>query len=501
MRPNHLNIFISLVCMVVGLSACSSSNDDNNAATTFQDSNLSANNGISSIGTITGFGSIFVNGIQFETDNSSFRVDDEVQFDESTLAVGMKVKIKGTINADGATGTATSIIYDDDVEGPIDAGSLKMLNADAKAFTVLGLSVIANATRTVYDNGISFDTLAEGKKIEVSGYFDGSQIIASRLEKQSDQDDEYELKGFIANYDAGNTVTLRLQNGASAGPYTISSTAQLDIPLDPTDLFVELKLKEQSGGSLLVTSIEADDADMLDEGDNEVSIRGALQADGNNGFLINGIAVQMGNNTKYKPTTLQNNLTTGRQIKIEGVMQNGVLIAQKIETEQGDIKFQASVEGVSTENEKNGRITVCLCNYMLNFQADNSTQFEDTSSFDLNDDGSFNLSELSATGFVKVEAYESDFGQLFATSIQRMDAGKDTRLEARISSFVADTSVTFSLAGVDYTYHVYADTSYKINQAPSDAASFFAALSNNSIVKVKDVNPADGTAEELILEE
>ena len=246
MRFKCLNIFMSLVIAVIGLTACGSSNDDNSAPTIINNSNLTGVGGISSIGTITGFGSIFVNGIEFETDSSSFHVDDEEKFDDSALAVGMKVKVTGTIDANGTTGKATSVFYDDDVEGPIDTGSLTTVNADTKTFTILGLAVSAHASRTVYDNGASFDTLAESQKIEVSGYFDGNQIVASRIEKQSDQDDEYELKGTVANYVAGNAVTLTLQNGASAGPYTISATAQLDIPIDPTGLFVELKFKETS---------------------------------------------------------------------------------------------------------------------------------------------------------------------------------------------------------------------------------------------------------------
>ncbi len=502
-KSNGLIFFLSLAVMAVALSGCGGSSNNSNPANVINDSNtgnVTNNNNVSSIGTITGFGSIFVNGIEFDTTNASFRIDDQDQFDDSALAVGMKVKVTGTINSNGTTGTATSVFYDDDVEGPIDIGSLSSLDAVRKTFTILGLPVSVHASQTVYDNGASFNTLAEGQKMEVSGYFDGSRIVASRIAKQIDQDDEYELKGTVASYVAGNSVALTLQNGAAAGPYTISATALLEFPVDPTGLFVELKLKDQGGGNLLVINIETDDADLVDDNDNEVSIRGILLGDSSNGFQINGIPFEVDSSTKYKPASLQGNLIAGRQIKVEGRVQGGVLIARELETEQGEIKFQASVDGVSTEDEKNGRITVCLCNYMLDFQADHNTQYEDSSASDLNNDGSFNLSELVATDFVEVEAYVSDFGQLFATSIERKDTGQDTYLEARIDSFVANTSVTFSLAGDNYTYHVHAGTTYKVNDATSSAADFFSALTNNSIVKVKDVDPADGMAEKLELE-
>ena len=40
---------------------------------------------------------------------------------EDDLGIGMVVLVKGTVNDDGVTGTATRVIFDDEVEGPISA--------------------------------------------------------------------------------------------------------------------------------------------------------------------------------------------------------------------------------------------------------------------------------------------------------------------------------------------------------------------------------------------
>ena len=77
-------------------------------------------------GTVSGFGSVFVNGIEFETDGASRNVDDETDIsngrdDDTVLGIGMVVTIIGTVNDDGVTGTAESIEYDDEVEGPVAA--------------------------------------------------------------------------------------------------------------------------------------------------------------------------------------------------------------------------------------------------------------------------------------------------------------------------------------------------------------------------------------------
>ena len=89
--------------MAIGLAACSSGSDVAGIG----------GSGITSSGTITGFGSVYVNGVKFETSSSTFTIDDNPGI-EDLLAVGMRVTVKGTLNADGVSGTATSVSYDDD---------------------------------------------------------------------------------------------------------------------------------------------------------------------------------------------------------------------------------------------------------------------------------------------------------------------------------------------------------------------------------------------------
>jgi hypothetical protein len=68
----------------------------------------------SAVGMITGFGSIYVNGVEYDTNGASYDVDDASASDDSALAVGMVVKVQGSVNADGRTGSASSVSYDDE---------------------------------------------------------------------------------------------------------------------------------------------------------------------------------------------------------------------------------------------------------------------------------------------------------------------------------------------------------------------------------------------------
>ena len=69
------------------------------------DSGTAGNTGITTVGALTGFGSVYVNGVEYETDEAEYEVEDEAAFDDSALKVGMVVKVKGSVNPDGRTGT------------------------------------------------------------------------------------------------------------------------------------------------------------------------------------------------------------------------------------------------------------------------------------------------------------------------------------------------------------------------------------------------------------
>ncbi|MEW8026230.1 MAG: DUF5666 domain-containing protein [Candidatus Thiodiazotropha sp.] len=458
------------------------------------DSATSSSGDFITVGRIDGFGSVYVNGVRFDTSHTRYQVDDEQGYDDSSLAVGMKVRVEGTMNQDGMTGIANVITYDDDLEGPIDSGSL-VRNSETATFTILRMAVMADANDTVFDDGASFDGLAEGQEIEVSGFFDGSQIVASRIELQNDSDSDYEIKGTVTSYDGGG-ITLVLQNGVVAGPYPISSSVELDIPADPLGLFVELKL-DNSGGSPEVVRIESDDSDLIDDDDEEVSLRGILSDDGNGGFSVNGVLFEVSPLTRYEPDTLEGNLTAGMEVEVEGQMQGDILIAEKIEAEDGEIEIEARVSGVQSSDAKNGTVTLDLGNSQsLNVITDNSTLFEDSSDFDQDGDGSFNLDELMGGDYVEVELKRIG-DQYIAISIEREDESSfETKVEAPVEAFSSHVSVT--LVGAVFTVHEA--TEYKLDDDDhTDADTFFSQLNIGERAEIKDRN-GDASIEEIELE-
>ena len=100
---------------IIGLSGCGGGGGSS-----------SGTGSVTTSGVITGFGSVYVNGVEYETDGSSFSLDDGDDGIESEdeLEVGMVVTLTGTLNADGVTGTATHIEYDDELEGIVSASNV-----------------------------------------------------------------------------------------------------------------------------------------------------------------------------------------------------------------------------------------------------------------------------------------------------------------------------------------------------------------------------------------
>ncbi|MDJ0807351.1 MAG: DUF5666 domain-containing protein [Gammaproteobacteria bacterium] len=485
MKRKQLFSAMAIILTTGGLVACGGGGSSDDSTTTTTPASKSF------IGTVDGFGSVYVNGIKFETDGASYDVDDDSASDESDLAVGMKVKIEGSVNDDGVTGTADSIYYDDDVEGPIDSGSMTA-DATTKSFMVLGMAVMVDAGDTVFDGGATFDNLAEGDNVEVSGYFDGTQIVASRIEKQSDSDNAYEVKGTVTNYD-GSTISLTLQNGASTS-YPVRSGAESDLVAGDSGQFVEVKL-EDTGSVLEATEIELDDDDLLDDNEDEVELYGILGGDYVSGFTVNDVALDLSGSIEYEPASLEGNLLEGMQVEVEGSMVDGVLIVDEIEAEaEDDVEIKALVSDVVATDNLNGTLTLDLgAGATLTVESNNSTLLEDDSSADSNDDGTFTLSELLVgSDFVEIEAYLDTSSELVASKIKRTDDSSETSLEGPMDATDAASEIT--LLGI--TYQIDGSTSFELDGATTDATTFFFGLASGDIVEVEDDEP-DGTADTL----
>ncbi len=114
-------------------------------------------------GRITGFGSIYVNGIHYDVDNATFDRNGTQVSDQSSFAAGEFITVTGSVNTDGVSGVATQVKFDGLVKGIVEA-----IAADGKSISMLGQTIQIDLLSVLH----GFDQLADlqlGNLVEVSG--------------------------------------------------------------------------------------------------------------------------------------------------------------------------------------------------------------------------------------------------------------------------------------------------------------------------------------------
>lgn len=126
------------------------------------------------VGSVSGFGSIIVNEVRFETDTARILVSDT-----DALKLGMTVRVEGRMNEDLLTGVATEVVSAADLRGPVDA-----IDVANGRFTVLGLTVLAEDSTAYGGSVMGLAGLRHGDLVQVHGLPGASgKLRATRIER------------------------------------------------------------------------------------------------------------------------------------------------------------------------------------------------------------------------------------------------------------------------------------------------------------------------------
>ena len=432
-------------------------------------------------GTIDGFGSIFVNGVEFETGGASITLDGSAAA-EDNLRLGMVVKVDGSINDDGRTGTATRVRFDDEVQGPI-TSLVPGQDGDTLLLTVLGVEVIVERTGTVFED-VSFDTLAVNDLVEVSGFpSDQGRLRATFIEKKSLFSagvSEVELKGIVSAL-AGT--------GFQLGQYSVDFSGA-DLSRVPGGVITNGMGVEVhgtlAGNTIAATRVQQEDdvAGGFDDRD-EVRVQGAISNFVSPAqFELNGVLVD-GSGAILTPAGLV--LANGSIVQAEGQWNGNTLVARKIESRRGRVKVEAAVASVDNTG---GTVTLQLFSGSVIVVVDARTRLDD----DTDQASPLTLADISAGDFLEVEAQQVG-NRLIATQIDRDDLDDDV-LQGQVTGFTAGVEIT--LLGV--TYSTAGARFESVNGTLIDSATFFSQLKVGDLVKLKDERVADGVADEVEFE-
>jgi hypothetical protein len=414
-----------------------------------------------SVGAITGFGSVHVNGKKFQTTNTVIHVDGQVAT-QADLHVGDVIEVRGHHDSNSNTDVADAIELHSNVSGPVTA-----IDLGTQHVVVLGQTVVVSAT-TSFGDGItpaSLAGIAQGDILRVSGntMADGS-IQATRIERKP-AGTAMRVTGTAASTDpTGHTLMI------NALTVDFSAASLSDFPSGgPADgqLIEATGTSLGATGELLATHLELRSGkELKGEVDAESEIEGVVTRFASaSDFDVAGRAVTTDANTQFNggaATDLALDLT----LEVEGELNaTGVLVAKRVTFQKpADAALVAAVDAVDAAN---GTVTALG----TTVKVDGLTRFEDHGGDHKN---TFSLADVHVGDWVSVRGAENPAasGALLAARFERMEAGKSARIAGFVRVAASPTLTILSTPVATNGTTTFTDR----NGHASSASAFFGAL-------------------------
>ena len=406
--------------------------------------------GFVSSGSITGFGSVFVNGVKFDVNGATFDVDGDMDAMEGALAIGMIVKVNGSI--DGDTGIATSISYDEELQGPISA--VTPPDSVKRSLTILGDTVFVDSSSTTFDvdslladTTFNINTIAVNNVVEVSGFFDSNgDLQATRIELKDiifDPNSIVEVEGVIKNYiDDSNFMVGNVFVDASS-PSVIDGLNVLQ-----NGLLVEV-IGTYDAGTNTVKANKVEGEDNLVANTDEFEIEGLITKLNGTTFNLGDLIVDA-SGAIIEPFALS--LENDMRVEVEGKVLGGVLTATKIELEGGDLKVHAEIKEVFSNTFE--VVPNPLTGQVITVTVASGTQIED----DVNGLEELTLSDLMATDFVEIRGFNDGSDGILATEVSvKLESDVLVQGEATAATGDAASGGTITVLGVTFDFDAVTD--------------------------------------------
>jgi len=418
---------LAVAALLAGLSGCGGGDSHDNVTPP-----PPAETGVVSAGVITGFGSVYLNGVRYDTSAAQVSVNGETAV-ESDLKVGQYVQLKG--HAKGAAHYADVIRYHNVIEGPITS-----VDVGASSFVALGQIVLVTDQTSLGDEIVpaSIEGLAVDDVVEVSGLVSTTGMIeATRVDIKPDGG-PFDVTGYVSNL---LPATKRFNINALVVDY---STANMEdfATGEPAagDLVLVKGFKFNTDGSFLATRVElrSDDWIKPDAGD-EFEIEGLItDFVSATEFKVAGAPVTTTPTTMYEHGTVTD-LANDVLVEVEGTANAaGVLVALKVKFKEiNEIRIVAPIEALAAVDG-----TMRLLGLVVS--TDEGTRYEDKSTAALRD---LSFGELVVGNWVDVRGYEDPAGSnaVTATRVVRIDPSDVVRLRG---PFLAPDKPNFKILSV-----------------------------------------------------
>ncbi|TRX56711.1 DUF5666 domain-containing protein [Thalassomonas sp. M1454] len=420
-------------------------------------------------GEITGFGSIYVNGVKYDTSDSNIFDDDDNTLSESDLSVGMLVKLYGELNSDSISGTAHTIHYSPEIKGFIESIDLNLMT-----LTVHGQVIVFNDL-THFDDTLA-SSLMPDDYVEVNGHFlENGNLLATRIEQKSAVDN-ISIKGKVSNI---NLTEMQFTLGDLIIDYQDAEFDNFSVNELSNGQFVKVKgiLANLVDGVFDVDTVKLYSFKPEDEHNHTYHYLNGLIANLQNdySFMIGDVQVIISDSTRVEYGSLDN-LANDLNVKIKGEYNsNNQLVASKIYiVNQVEVKAQGLVEDINTTLRT---ITVLGVTFMYN----EFTRFDDDSE---NDSHTFNDSSLGIGDFVEIKGYINTDGDYVASKISKDDEDDSSQAVSEFEGQVSNISDNgFTLFGIDFI--VNDNTEYEIYDVYVTKQEFFDKITQGMFIEVE----------------
>lgn len=329
-KPNNNLLVTTLLVITLAFVGCSKSGDSGTPGTTTGPGGTTLSTMVA-VGAMAK-GSVKVNGVEFVTSPSTTITADDNPKPETFLDDGMTVKVKGTVNADGITGTAEKVAAVSEARGAIASKGTDTLTVHGQTVLVDGGTFLAGGATSIAD-------LAQGENIEVHGGRDDAGVIhATRVEKLAAGAVDNELRGAVS----GKTATTFNIGGQAITVNANTVLVPAGAAFADGDV-VQVHLNGNTATQITVENLDHPEFEPV-EG-KEFSFEGILKGfSQTSAFNVGSQQVQLDPNASIVGGVLTD-LVDGMKVEAEGhtVTTGGVLTAEKI-TIKDDIRIETNAE-------------------------------------------------------------------------------------------------------------------------------------------------------------
>ncbi|MEI8169587.1 MAG: DUF5666 domain-containing protein [Rhodoferax sp.] len=311
--------------------------------------------GIYAQGSISGFGSVIMNGVKFDDTKASVLIDGLSAL-SSDLRLGMVAGISGERGSDLTLGTASSIEVWSIAQGLVTEVSITAIGE----FKVSGMTLQTDSN-TTFDGITDASALTTGLVVAVWGLqvnADGNIWKATRVKALSTAETTVVSTGLI-NISVSDGHTLRTVNEITLLSWPATAVTLVDHQL------VRIQ-GTMTGNSMTVSSVKLLSVNNNIPTQTEVEIEGFVTSTPSaGGFMLGTIQVDT-SKASYKPADAQPLVILDARVEVYGTWQAGVLVASIVEVEDAVTLKTVEITGAVDE-------FVSVANFKVRGQRCNAT--------------------------------------------------------------------------------------------------------------------------------